>query len=114
MHPVDAPAVRLEAIVRQVNSPHLRLGPAVQGIARLHHQMLADPVVPSFNGILARLVLRYHLGRCGLPPVLFVPEVDGAVMNDEPRLLARLLERVGESYALMLGAAQNGNGNRAP
>lgn len=105
----DPTASRLDAVVRQVNSPHLRLGPAVQGIARLHRQMLADPVVPSFNGILARLVLRYHLGRCGLPPVLFVPETDAPVMLDESHLLARLLERIGESYALMLGAASNAN-----
>jgi hypothetical protein len=101
---LDEPTtVRLEGIVRQVNSPHLRLCPAVQGIARLHGQMLADPVVPSFNGILARLLLRYHLGRCGLPPVLFVPERDGALLLDEPRLLARLLELIDEAYATMLG-----------
>jgi hypothetical protein len=93
---------RLDGIVRQINSPHLRLAPAVQGIARLHWQMLADPVVPSFNGILARLLLRYHLGRCKLPPVVFVPEHDAAVMGDEPRLLARMLERIEQTYDVIL------------
>jgi hypothetical protein len=102
---LDEPtASRLDAIVRQVNSPHLRLCPAVQGIARLHRQMLADPVVPGFNGILARLLLRYHLGRCALPPVIFVPEVDGpGVLLDEKRLLARLLELIDSAYAALLG-----------
>ena len=96
-------AARLDAVVRQINSPHLRLRPAVQGIARLHRQMLADPVVPSFNGILARLLLRYHLGRCGLPPVTFVPEVDrGLGLLDEQRLLHRMLELIDESYAVLL------------
>ena len=96
-------AARLDAVVRQINSPHLRLRPAVQGIARLHRQMLADPVVPSFNGILARLLLRYHLGRCGLPPVMFVPEMDkGLNLLDEQRLLYRLLELIDESYAALL------------
>jgi hypothetical protein len=101
---LDEPmTVRLDTVVRQVNSPHLRLCPAVQGIARLHRQMLADPVVPSFNGILARLLLRYHLGRCGLPPVIFVPESDGAgVLLDERRLLARLPELIDVAYATML------------
>jgi hypothetical protein len=93
---------RLEGIVRQVNSPHLRLCPAVQGIARLHGQMLADPVVPSFNGILARLLLRYHLGRCGLPPVVFSPESDGPLLLNEQRLLSRLLDLIDEAYATML------------
>src|SRR5687768_2519832 len=101
---LDEPTTaRLDAVVRQINSPHLRLRPAVQGIARVHRQMLADPVVPSFNGILARLLLRYHLGRCGLPPVLFVPERDATVLLDEQRLLARLLELIDEAYAMMLG-----------
>jgi hypothetical protein len=101
---LDEPTtVRLDTVVRQVNSPHLRLCPAVQGIARLHRQMLADPVVPSFNGILARLLLGYHLGRCGLPPVIFVPETDGSgVLLDERRLLARLPELIDVAYATML------------
>ena len=101
---LDEPTTaRLHAIVRQINSPHLRLAPAVQEIARLHHQLLADPVVPGFNGILARLILRYHLGRCGLPPVVFVPETDAALMPDEHRLLARLLELIDKTYGMLTG-----------
>jgi hypothetical protein len=100
---LDEPmSARLGEIIRQINSPHLRLEPAVQSIVRLHRQMLADPVVPSFSGILARLLLRYHLGRCGLPPVLFVPEHDAGAMNDECKLLGRMLERINETYALIL------------
>lgn len=98
-------SLRLESLLRQVNSPHLRLCPAVQGIARLHRQMLADPVVPSFNGILARLVLRYHLGRCGLPPAVFKGETDAPRLLEEPRLLARLMELIDESYAAQLAGA---------
>jgi hypothetical protein len=100
---LDEPmSARLAEIIRQINSPHLRLARAVQSIVRLHRQMLSDPVVPSFNGILARLLMRYHLGRCGLPPVLFVPEQDAGAMNDEGELLGRMLQRIAESYAMML------------
>lgn len=101
---LDEPtAARLDGVVRQINSPHLGLRPAIQGITRLHRQMLADPVVPSFNGILARLLLRYHLGRCGLPPVVFVPELDGGTaLLDEQRLLRRLLELIHGTYAALL------------
>lgn len=100
---LDEPTTaRLDGLIRQINSPHLRLRPALQEIARLHRQMLADPVVPSFNGILARLLLRYHLGRCGLPPVLFVPEQDAGRLLNEARLLARMLELIHISYAAML------------
>jgi hypothetical protein len=103
---LDEPtATRLDGIVRQINSPHLRLCPALQGIARLHRQLLADPVVPSFNGTLARLLLRYQLGRCGLPPVVFDPESDAGVMLDEPRLLARLLVLIDATYDVMLAKA---------
>jgi hypothetical protein len=99
----DAAAARLDAVVRQVNSPHLRLAPAVQNIARLHRQLLVEPVVPGFNGILARLLLHWHLGRCGLPPVLFDAARDVGAVPDEQRLLARLLELIDEAYATMLG-----------
>jgi hypothetical protein len=97
-----AAAARLDGVVQQVNSPHLRLAPAVQGIARLHHQLLREPVVPSFNGILARLLLRWHLGRCGLPPVVFDAVRDGGMMVDESKLLARLLELIDQSYDALL------------
>lgn len=98
----DAAATRLDGVVRQVNSPHLRLAPAVQSIARLHHQLLIDPVVPGFNGILARLLLRWHLGRCGLPPVLFDPAHDAPALADEPKLLARLVDLIDQSHDALL------------
>jgi hypothetical protein len=100
----EAAASRLDGVVRQLNSPHLRLAPAVQSISRLHHQLLVEPVVPGFNGILARLPLRWHLGRCGLPPVLFDPVRDGGVLGDEAKLLARLLELIDQSHDAMSGA----------
>jgi hypothetical protein len=100
---LDEPTMsRLDQLVRRINSPHLRLQPAVQEIARLHTQSLSDPLVPGFNGILVRLLLRYHLGRCGLPPVVFAPESDGPLLTDESALLARLLELIDESYDLLL------------
>jgi hypothetical protein len=102
---LDEPTTaRLEAVVRRINSPQLRLKPAVQEIALLYRQWLSDPLVPSFNGILARLLLRYHLGRCGLPPVLFVPELDGGgKIPDERRMLERLLALIDAAYATLLG-----------
>jgi len=100
---LDEPTMaRLDQLVRRINSPHLRLQPAVQEIARLHAQSIADPLVPGFNGILARLLLRYHLGRCGLPPVVFHAESDAPLLTDETTLLARLLELIDESYDLLL------------
>jgi hypothetical protein len=100
---LDEPTMsRLDQLVRRINSPHLRLQPAVQEIARLHAQSVSDPLVPGFNGILARLLLRYHLGRCGLPPVVFHAESDAPVLTDETTLLARLLELIDESYDLLL------------
>jgi len=49
----DGSLLRLDQIVRRINSPQLRLQPAVQEIATTHVQNLLDPVVPSFNGILS-------------------------------------------------------------
>lgn len=106
---LDEPTLaRLEQVVRQVNSPHLRLQPAIQEVARVHLHLLADPLVPSFHGILARLLLRYHLGRCRLPPVIFDPVADAPALRDEQRLLARLLELIDASYAALLKAPRNG------
>lgn len=64
-----AASERLAQVCARVSSPHRRLRPAIEEIARLHIGLLADPLVPSFNGILARLLLAAHLARCGLPPV---------------------------------------------
>ena len=89
---------RLEQIVSAMNSPQLRLWPAVQEIATVHVRLLSDPFVPGFNGILARLLLRYHLGRCDLPPVVFDADHDRQRLGDVTTFLPRLLELLDESY----------------
>ena len=91
-------SARIDHIASTMNSPQLRLWPAVREIAALHVRLLADPFVPGFNGILARLLLRYHLGRCGLPPVVFDPAVDSARVTNEAALLPRLLELILLAY----------------
>ena len=91
-------AARIGQVCSTMNSPQLRLRPAVREIAALHVRLLADPFVPGFNGIVARLLLRYHLGRCGLPPVLFHPETDAANLASEAALLPRLLDLILASY----------------
>ena len=93
---------RLVDIVERMNSPELRLQAGIQQVARLHAQLLADPIVPSFNGILARLLLRYHLGRCGLPPVQFHPQTPVQAMTNANVLLPLLLELLEESYEELL------------
>jgi hypothetical protein len=100
---LDEPTMsRLVRAVHRVNSPELRLPAAVQEIAALHRALLADPLVPSFNGILVRLLLRYHLGRCGLPPVLFDPAMPTASLLDEQRLVMMLMEAIETSLVLAL------------
>src|SRR5205814_2494563 len=91
-------ALRIERVVSSINSPQLRLWPAVQEITALHVRLLADPFVPGFNGIMARLLLRYHLGRCGLPPVVFDPDTDRTRFTAEASLLLRILELILQSY----------------
>jgi hypothetical protein len=95
--------VRLDNVVRRMNCPQFRLQPAITEIAHVHVQLNADPLVPSFNGILNRLLLQYHLGRCGLPRVTFNPAVDSTLLKDEPRLLRRILELVDSAYEMMVG-----------
>ena len=89
---------RLDQIVSAMNSPQLRLWPAVRDVAAAHVRLLNDPFVPGFNGILARLLLRYHLGRCGLPPVLFDEQHDPPRVGDVSAFLPRLLDLLDESY----------------
>jgi hypothetical protein len=93
---------RIDGVARQINSPQLRPQPAVREVARLHAQILSDPLVPSFNGILARLLLRYHLGRCGLPPVVFAPDTPAACLAKEAALLPLLLTAIDASYDAVL------------
>jgi hypothetical protein len=91
---------RLENVVRRINSPQFRLQPAITEIAHVHAQLNSDPLVPSFNGILARLLLEYHLGRCGLPRVVFDASADSTLLKDESRLLKRILEMVDAAYEI--------------
>jgi hypothetical protein len=96
----ESTMARLENVVRRINSPQFRLQPAITEIAHVHAQLNSDPLVPSFNGILARLLLQYHLGRCGLPRVVFDTNADPTLLKDEPRLLKRILEMVEAAYEI--------------
>jgi hypothetical protein len=89
---------RIDRTVSAVNSPRLRFSPAVKEVAALHVGLLADPFVPGFNGILARLLLRYHMGRCGLPPVVFDPVLDPPRLASVAKLEARLLELIARTH----------------
>jgi hypothetical protein len=93
-----ATEARIARIVSAVNSPRLRFRPAVQEVAALHVNLVTNPFVPGFNGILARLLLRYHMGRCGLPPVVFDPAVDTGSLTSVSTLEPRLLELIVETY----------------
>jgi len=104
----DSTMDRLDAVVRRINSPQLRVQSALREVARLHVQLLADPLVPGFNGILARLLLRYHLGRSNLPPVLFDPDHDRPHLADEAALVPRLMDLIDQSLTLQLQWATRG------
>jgi hypothetical protein len=102
---------RLEEVVRRINSPQLRVQAALQEIAGTHAKLLGDPLVPSFNGILARLLLRYHLGRCRLPAVVFDQVVDARARAADA-MLRRLGELIERSYDELLGARGGGADGR--
>jgi len=96
---LDLPGMqRLESTVRRINSPQMRLQPAITEIARQHIDLLTDPMFPSFNGILARLLLQVHLGHCGLPLVVFDPAIDPPRLTDPALLLPRLLELIDNAF----------------
>ncbi len=96
---LDLPVMqRLENTVRRINSPQMRLQPAITDIARQHIDLLVDPMFPSFNGILARLLLQVHLGHCGLPLVVFDPRIDPPRLSDPTLLLPRLLELIDNAF----------------
>ncbi|MFT3789360.1 MAG: hypothetical protein QM770_24805 [Tepidisphaeraceae bacterium] len=100
--PAGPDMARLDSVVRRVNSPHLRLGPAIQEIVELHVELLHDAIVPSFAGLLSRLILHYHLGRCGLLPVIFDPDRDsGAAFATHASAQRRIMDLVDESYATL-------------
>jgi hypothetical protein len=89
---------RLEHVARRINSPQLRLRPALQEVVQTHQDLLADPLFPSFNGILSRLLLRYHLGRCSLPFVIFDPAGQGSEPATPTSFTLQLLTAIDESY----------------
>jgi hypothetical protein len=93
---------RLEQLARRINSPQLRLQPALLEIAQTHSELIADPLFPSFNGILARLLLRYHLGRCALPLVIFDDSVPTDLFVRPQSLTLQLLVAIDQSYDLLL------------
>jgi hypothetical protein len=94
---------RLEELAHRINSPQLRLQPAIQEIVRTHRELLADPLFPSFNGILNRLLLRYHLGRCGLPfTVIEEIAFPMTLAQSESNCTYRLLCWIDESYERLL------------
>jgi len=92
---------RLADVVRRINSPQMRIRAALREIAMTHSGLIAEPLVPAFNGILARLLLRYHLGRCGLPAIIFDPELDRKTRPLE-ELISRLVQLVDESLNALL------------
>jgi hypothetical protein len=98
----DSTRNRLASIVTRINSPQMRLRPAVEDAAQLHHRLLTEPFVPAFNGIVARVVLHYHLSRCGLPTVVFDSKADRAAPTDEASLTRRLMHLIGARYEEML------------
>ena len=100
--PAEATQSRLIEQIHRINFPELRLSGAIQEIAKVHRGLLVDPLVPSFNGILSRLLLRHHLGRCGLPPIFFHPDTPTTALTHERILLPLLMELVENSYEVML------------
>jgi hypothetical protein len=88
---------RLVQVVARINAPNFRLGLAVHEIVTLHLEILRDELVPGFNGILARLLLTAHLGRCGLRPVILDP--DAAFLDDDNAFLREVMRRIQQAYA---------------
>jgi hypothetical protein len=87
---------RVAQVVGRINAPNFRLGLAVHDIAALHLDILRDELVPGFNGILARLLLIAHLGRCGLRPIVLDPDQTG--FDDDRAFLRDLMRRIQQSY----------------
>jgi hypothetical protein len=102
-YPLD-PAVisRLHNVTCDISTPQPRLRRAVTQIASLHLSLLADPVFPAFNSILARLLLRYHLGRHSLPPVTFDPAADRPQLQSLTKFIPLLLTRLEASLDSLL------------
>lgn len=97
----QASSLRLEELVRRINAPPPRVQAALREVVQSHARLLDDPLVPGFNGILARLLLRFHLGRWGFPAVLFDTFLDGQRLTRDS-LSRRLLQLVEERYDALL------------
>lgn len=102
-YPLDSAVIaRLNNITREISVPQPRLRRAITQIASVHLSILTDPIFPAFNSILARLLLRYHLGRHSLPPVIFDPESDRSRINAPSKFLPLLLSRLESAYDSVL------------
>lgn len=87
----------LEELVRRINATPPRVQVALREIVTSHTRLVADPLVPGFNGILARLLLRFHLGRWGFPAILFDSFLDGQRLSSDS-LARRLMQLVEQRY----------------
>ena len=96
-----ASSSRLEEIVRLINALPPRVQAALREVVSVHARLVAEPLVPGFNGILARLLLRFHLGRWGFPAVLFDTFLDGQRLKPDS-LSRRLLHLVEQRYDALL------------
>ena len=87
-------ARRAADVVARANLPTVRLSTALADILELYDDVMKNPIVPSYNGIIARLLLNLHLGRCGLLPVIVEPgEETFARGRLDERTLLNLLAR---------------------
>ena len=91
---------RIEQYLRRINSPQLRLQQAIADVSQVYTQLTVDPIFPGFNGILARLLLQYHLARCGLPLVVLDGDVKGC--DAEDALQGRIMGMVSDAYEVLL------------
>ena len=91
---------RIEQYLRRINSPQLRLQQALADVSQVYTQLTADPIFPGFNGILARLLLQYHLARCGLPLVVLDGDLKGGETEDA--FQGRLTGMVSDAYEVLL------------
>jgi hypothetical protein len=96
--PAEPKLERIESVVRRVNSPHMRLSAALADIVELQVELQQDALVPSFSGLLNRLLLHYQLGRCGLRPVTFDPDRDAGTFATNATGLGRLMELIEHAY----------------
>lgn len=62
----DSRCRRIESVCRQINSPPMQPKPAVEQVFRLYAALLSDPLFPTLNGLMSRLLARCHALRCRL------------------------------------------------